>query len=174
MGCTSAKQVSTVPNSEEGGQNKSHSNGELLSGQSLSSHYPVSIMSQSLISNDSFDPCVKKTLRIFKLPLKQELRTGQCKYLALFKVIFYILKLHLIHFQASREMMINCQHNLHGAHQGSCCGGSTWVISASDEFPRCILIRCACWMESGGSKEHEPGSDQRGLTADGCALLAVH
>eukprot|EP00066_Takifugu_rubripes_P025652 XP_011614918.1 PREDICTED: uncharacterized protein C1orf21 homolog isoform X2 [Takifugu rubripes] len=31
MGCTSAKQVSAVPNSEEGGQNKSHSNGDLLS-----------------------------------------------------------------------------------------------------------------------------------------------
>uniref|UniRef100_A0A674P3L7 Uncharacterized protein n=1 Tax=Takifugu rubripes TaxID=31033 RepID=A0A674P3L7_TAKRU len=31
MGCTSAKQVSAVPNSEEGGQNKAHSNGDLLS-----------------------------------------------------------------------------------------------------------------------------------------------
>lgn len=32
MGCTSAKQVSAVPNGEEG-QNKSYSNGDLLSGQ---------------------------------------------------------------------------------------------------------------------------------------------
>uniref|UniRef100_H3CQW5 Uncharacterized protein n=1 Tax=Tetraodon nigroviridis TaxID=99883 RepID=H3CQW5_TETNG len=31
MGCTSAKQVSAVPSSEEGGPNKSHSNGDLLS-----------------------------------------------------------------------------------------------------------------------------------------------
>lgn len=35
MGCTSAKQVSAVPSSEEGGQSKSHSNGDLLSGSSL-------------------------------------------------------------------------------------------------------------------------------------------
>ncbi len=33
MGCTSAKQVSAVPNGEEG-QNKAYSNGDLLSGQS--------------------------------------------------------------------------------------------------------------------------------------------
>lgn len=34
MGCTSAKQVSAVPNSEEG-QSKAYSNGDLLSGQSV-------------------------------------------------------------------------------------------------------------------------------------------
>lgn len=34
MGCTSAKQVSAVPNGEEG-QNKAYSNGDLLSGQSV-------------------------------------------------------------------------------------------------------------------------------------------
>lgn len=33
MGCTSAKQVSSVPSDEEG-QSKSHSNGDLVSGQS--------------------------------------------------------------------------------------------------------------------------------------------
>lgn len=33
MGCTSAKQVSAVPNGDEGAQNKVHSNGDLLSGQ---------------------------------------------------------------------------------------------------------------------------------------------
>lgn len=33
MGCTSAKQVSAVPNGEES-QNKAYSNGDLLSGQS--------------------------------------------------------------------------------------------------------------------------------------------
>lgn len=35
MGCTSAKQVSAVPNGEEA-QNKSYSNGDLLSGQCTS------------------------------------------------------------------------------------------------------------------------------------------
>lgn len=34
MGCTSAKQVSAVPNGEEE-QNKAYSNGDLLSGESV-------------------------------------------------------------------------------------------------------------------------------------------
>lgn len=38
MGCTSAKQVSAVPNGEEA-QNKSYSNGDLHSGQYTSSSF---------------------------------------------------------------------------------------------------------------------------------------
>ncbi|XP_058487227.1 uncharacterized protein C1orf21 homolog isoform X3 [Solea solea] len=39
MGCTSAKQVSAVPNGEES-QNKAYSNGDLLSGQSANCTHP--------------------------------------------------------------------------------------------------------------------------------------
>lgn len=59
MGCTSAKQVSAVPNGEEG-QNKAYSNGDLLSGQCdytsvftrcSTSVIPLKIRCLSLFSN---------------------------------------------------------------------------------------------------------------------------
>ncbi len=49
MGCTSAKQVSAVPNGEEG-QNKAYSNGDLLSGQSVRSTHWWSYFSDSRVT----------------------------------------------------------------------------------------------------------------------------
>lgn len=103
-------------------------------------------------------------------------------------------------------MMIICQHNLHPAHRGSCCGGSTWVMSVITQlmnlpgafeptvgvglrvegYIKSLLTPHRCGSPTVDSvwilKEHKHiisllstlSEDERGFSAEGCALLVVH